>query len=127
MTREGSGKGREHDREEAFAVFFNAHQRGVESFVEWRIGRQMAEVDDVCIKVFSAAFESFDRLGDLPFVQVRGWLVVTARNICANVLRLRGRQDRAYGRAAAVLEHEPYDPFDDVWLDALADDGLVCV
>lgn len=123
MTPRESGKGSDRDREGAFAVFYDAHQGGIEALVRWRIGKEMAEVDDVCTAVFFAAFQTFDVLRDLPFEQARAWLVKTTKNLCANVLRSRGRKERARVRASAELDQQACDPFDEIWLDALSDDG----
>lgn len=123
MTRDKYDEGPRSDREELFAVFFIEHHRGVERFVRWRIGTEMAEVDDVCSEVFFVALMRFDVLSDLPPSAVRSWLLRVAEHKCSNTGRSRFRRDRAYRRVAVDPETEGRDPFDDVYLQQLGDDG----
>lgn len=108
-----------------FAVFFDAHRRGVERFVGWRLGPVMAEVDDVCAEVFLVALRRFDEVGKLPVSVARGWLLRVADYRCAHAHRSRFRRENAYRRIAHDPDVEGFDPFDDVYLEQLSDDGQI--
>lgn len=122
-TRAESSEVRVTGREETFAVFFRVHRRGVERFVRWRIGGGTGEVDDVCSDVFYVALRRFDHVADLPESAARGWLLRVADHKCLKTHRSRFRRDRAYRRIATDDDRVGYDPFDDVFMESLGDDG----
>ena len=82
-------------------------------------------MDDVCSEVFVVALRRFDQISDLPSNTARGWLLRVANHKCLNVQRSRFRRDRAYRRVAVKPENDGYDPFDDVYLQRLGDDGPI--
>lgn len=113
----------ESDRDEEFAVFFVVHRRGIERYVTWRVGTEWAEVDDVCAEVFVTALRRFDEISELAAPIARGWLIRVADHLCSRHHRSRFRQDRAFRRVASTRGADAYDPFDDVFVQRLADDG----
>jgi RNA polymerase sigma-70 factor (ECF subfamily) len=88
-----------------FEDLFDAHYAELTRFATRRVGADAA--GDIVAATFLVAWR---RLTDLPTDHARAWLYTTARQVIANELRTRSRQDRLAAKAAATAQPAVTDP-----------------
>lgn len=92
-------------REAALTAIVSEHSEVIRSVIR-RYERNAATVEDLTSDVFHLAFLKIEHLVDLDSIQVRLWLIRTARNLSANWVRRAITSRHLHDR----LSREPVEP-----------------
>ncbi len=94
----------------AFGLVFDRHLDAVHSYVQRRVGRDLA--DELAAQTFLVAFDRRARF-DLSRTDARPWLFGIATNLLRRHHRHELRQLRAYARSAVDPVLDPFDGVED--------------
>lgn len=101
------------EREPEFVAFYRCHFPATLRRARY-VTRNPADVEDVCILVFSLAHQRFDELRLLAEPQVRAWLFRSAELIGANIRRSEARRRRLVTRLEQQRLPQPAQPPDTI-------------